>query len=300
MPVTVVYGLDPALKICAGVPIRHPNHSEYDVIGGLRGAPVELVKCETSDLYVPAAAEIVIEGRISSDPATFQLEGPFGEYTGFYGGMSRRRQIIKVDCITYRDDPIFQGCPEGTSPGHLYGHVNWLVPANCAIAWRYLEDVGVPNVLGVWAHPVTHGTNMRVQIDKIYRGHAKQVAAALWGSHISKDYAKNLIVVDKDIDIFSEEALEWALAYRTNAAMDDVQFFMGTMGSMLDPSTPLPQRDNVKYGAGKTARVLIDATTNWDLDIEPQYGDRREPPLCTIIDPEMDKLISRRWHEYGF
>ena len=300
MPVAVAYGLDPALMICAGIPVHHPGHSEYEVVGSLRGAPVELVKCETSDLYVPASAEIVVEGRISPDPATFQLEGPFGEYTGFYGGLSRRRHTIRVECITYRNDPIFQGGIAGSSPGRLSESSYWVEPANCAIIWRYLEDIGIPNVMGVWAHPVVSSTNLRVQIDKIYRGQAKQVAAALWASHLSKDYAKNVIVVDKDIDVFDDEAVEWALAYRTNAAMDDFQFFKGTIGSMLDPSTPLPLRDNVKYGHGKTTRVLIDATVNWDLEPEEQYGGRREPPLCTEIDPETDELISRRWQEYGF
>jgi len=115
-----------------------------------------------------------------------------------------------------------------------------------------------------------------------------------------KDYGKNVVVVDKDIDIYSDEAMEWAMAYRTNAAMDDIQFFKGTIGSMLDPSVPLADRDNVKYGQGKWTRVLIDATVNWDLEPEEQYGGRREPPFCTELPPEIDQLITRRWREYGF
>ena len=300
MPVAVAYGLDPALKICAGVPLGHHGYSEYEIVGGLRGAPVELVKCETNDIYVPASAEIVVEGRISTDPATFQMEGPYGEYTGFFGGMARPRQTIHVDCITHCNDPIFQGCPEGITPGHLYGHVNWLVPGTCAAIWNNLESIGVPNVLGVWSNPVTNGTNLRIQIDTIYRGHAKQVAAAIFSSPMCKDYGKNVIVVDKDIDVFDDEAVEWALAYRTNAAMGDFQFFEGTIGSMLDPSIPLADRDNVKYGQGKWTRVLTDATVNWDLEPEEQYGGRREPPLCTQLPPEVDQLITKRWQEYGF
>lgn len=94
--------------------------------------------------------------------------------------------------------------------------------------------------------------------------------------------------------------MEWALAYRTNAAMGAIQFFSGTPGSMLDPSTPLWQRDVVKYGGGKWTRLFIDATVNWDLEPEEQYGGRREPPLCTEIDSKTAELISRRWQEYGF
>ena len=300
MPVAVVYGLNPALKVCAGVPVPHHGYSEYEVIGGLMGEPVELVKCETNDLYVPASAEIVLEGRISADPATFQSEGPYGEYTGLFGGMARPRQTIHVDCITYRNDPIFQGCPEGIVPGHMYGHVHWLIPGTCAALWGNLEHMGVPNVVGLWSKLAGCATNVRVQIDKIYRGHAKQVAAGLWASGMSKDYAKHVIVVDKDIDVFDDDAVDWAFAHRTNAAMDDFQFFKGTIGSMLDPSVPLEQRDNVKYGHGKWTRVLIDATVNWDLEIQEQYGGRREAPKCTELPPEVEQLINKRWQEYGF
>ena len=94
MPVAIVYGWDPILLMCAGSPLIHPGYSEYDAMGSLRGEPVELVKCETSDLYVPASAEIVAEGWVSADPETFQMEGPFGEYPGFYGGLRRPKHVM--------------------------------------------------------------------------------------------------------------------------------------------------------------------------------------------------------------
>ncbi len=149
MPVAVVYGWDPVLLMCAGNPLIHPDYSEYDLIGALRGAPVELVKCETSDLYVPASAEIVVEGRISSDPKTFQMEGPFGEYTGFHGGLSQPRPIIRVECITYRDDPIFQGCIEGNSPGRRGEPVYWAASVRSAGSWRYIAETGVHTITEV-------------------------------------------------------------------------------------------------------------------------------------------------------
>jgi len=300
MPVAVVFGVDPTLLICAGTPIIHPGCSEYEVAGGLRGEPLELVKCETSDLYVPASAEMVIEGRISPDEKTFQLEGQFGEYPGVYGGDRRPRPVIRVECITYRDDPIMEAGLAGHSPGRLGESAYWHVPCGAAAVWRALEDIGVPNITGVWSPLPTMLTNLRVQIDKSYRGHAKQVAAALWGSKISIYFAKNLIVVDKDIDIFDDDAVEWARAYRTNAEMGDIQFFSGTLGSPLDPSIPLPQRNTKKYGGGKWTRVFTDATVNWDLEPEEQYGGERQPPMCTVIHPETAELIRRRWQEYGF
>ena len=299
MPVAVAYGTDPALLIYASAPIVHPHCSEYEFVGGLHGEPVELVKCETSDLYVPASAEIIVEGRICPDPESFQMEGPFGEYTGFYGGMRQPRPTIRVECITHRDNPIFQGGADGSSPGHISESTHWTSPVRSAIIWKSLENAGVPNVTGVWGSPITTQANVRVSINKIYRGHAKQVAAVLWGTIASQTAGKNLIVVDKDIDVFDIDAVEWAMAYRTNADMGAIQFFSGTPGGLLDPSTPLSEKDTMKYGQGKWTRMFIDATVNWDLEPEEQYGGRREPPLCTEMPPETTELIRRRWSEYG-
>lgn len=300
MPVAVVYGWDPTLLSCAVTPISHPGYSEYEVTGGLRGKPVELVKCETSDLYVPASAEIVIEGRISPDPTTFQMEGPFGEYPGFYAGSCQPRPVIQVDCITYRDDPIFRGGLCGSDPSGLIENNRWQTTMKAAVIWAALENIGIPNILGVWGTLISQLGNIRIQINKTYRGQAKQVAAAVWGlSNLSMHSAKNVIVVDKDIDVFDDEAVDWAMCYRTNAEMGAFQFFPGTPYSPLDPSIPLPQRDVMKFGAGKCTRVLIDATVNWNLEPEEQYGGRREPPRCTGISPKIAELTSRRWKEYG-
>ena len=300
MPVAVIYGWDPALFMVSSTAVQHRGKiSEFELAGGLRQAPTELVKCETSDLLVPASAEMVVEGRISPDPATFTKEGPFGEYPGYFGGMESLKPSIKVDCITHRNDPIFRGLLEGNSPGHLSEDGYYLAVSWAAAAWNILEAIGVPGVVGVWSKQVTDNTVLRVQIRKSYRGHAKQVANALWGSPIANYAAKMLIVTDEDIDIFDDEAVEWALAYRVNADMGDISFFSGTFGSMLDPSVPLAQRDVAKYGQGKWCRVLIDATINWELEIEAQYGGSRYPALATEVDPESAALVEKRWKEYG-
>ncbi len=295
MPVAVVLGWEPTLFMAASTPVGYP---EYNVAGSMRQSPVELVRCETSDLLVPATAEIVLEGKVSPRPETFELEGPFGEYPGYYGGRKSPKHTIRVECIMYRDDPILSGCIVGASPGRTSEVNAWTGATFSAVAWDVLERAGVPNVLGVWRGkwPET----MRVQIRKSHRGHAQQVANTLWGASISNYAAKNLIVVDEDIDIFDMEAIEWALAYRVNAAMDDISFFSGTSGSMLDPSVPLEQRDAVKYGHGKWTRVLIDATINWELEPQQQYGGDRYPPLSTEATKAMGEKIKKRWSEYGF
>ncbi|SPD75448.1 Beta subunit of phenylphosphate carboxylase [uncultured Desulfobacterium sp.] len=299
MPVAVVYGWDPTMLMMASAPLLHPGCSEYEYISSLRQEPCELVRCETNDLLVPASAEIVIEGLISPDPSTFITEGPFSEYTGYMGGMAAPRPNIKVTCITHRDDPIYRGTMEGATP-HSWSESAWYTPpCFCAATWNLLETVGVPGVLDVWANNVTENTITMVRIKKHYRGHAKQVANAIWGSGIANYAGKIVIVVDDDIDIHDHEEVDWAISYRMNADMNKLLIFPGTFGSMLDPSVPLSQRNVVKYGQGKWSRVLVDATINWELEPEMQYGDERYPPLATTIEPEDENKVKLRWQEYG-
>ncbi len=299
MPVALVIGADPTLLIASTAPLDHFGYSEYDVSGSLRGAPVELVKCETSDLVVPAHAEMVIEGLISPDTATYEMEGPFAEYVGYYGGMASPKPAIRVQCITHRDDPIFVGGLEGATPGRWTESYHWMNHSKCAVIWQHLEKNRIPNILGVWSSPLTRCTNLRVQIRKIYHGHAKQVAHCIWGSHLMNFNGKMITVVDEDIDIYDDQAVEWALAYRVNAEMGDVVISPGNIGSNLDPSVPLPLRDTMKYGQGRWTAVLLDATINWDLEPQPQYGNKRYPTVATEIDQATLDLMSRRWSEYG-
>jgi 4-hydroxy-3-polyprenylbenzoate decarboxylase len=299
MPVAAVLGWDPVLVMLAGAPILHPGCSEYEFASSLRQSPCELVKCETNDLLVPASAEIVIEGYISSDPSEFRMEGPFGEYTGYMGGQAAPRPNIKVTAITHRNNAIFRGALEGCQPHNWSESAYYTVPCFSAVTWNLLDTVGVPGVLDVWANPVTENTISKVRIRKAYRGHAKQVANALWGSTIANYAGKFVIVVDEDVDIHDYEQLEHAIAHRVNPDMNHILFFPGTFGSMLDPSVPLPQRNVVKYGQGKWTRVLIDATINWELEPEMQYGNEKFPPSAVEIEPDDKALIDRRWNEYG-
>ena len=295
MPVAVVLGWDQSLFIAASTPVIHP---EYDMAGSLRRAPVELVKCETNDLMVPASAEIVLEGFVSPDPETFTPEGPFSEYPGYYGGTKSPKHTIKVTCITFRNDPIFHGCLTGATPGRTNECSTWTPASFSAMAWHTLEQAGVANVTGVWRGKWPE--MLRIQIRKSHRGHAQQAANALWGSHLGNYAAKHVIVVDDDIDIHDWEAIEWALCYRVNAGLGDISTFGGTSGSMLDPSVPSADRNSVKYGHGLWTRVLIDATINWALEPQEHYGGHRYPPLGTAISPETEAIVKRRWQEYGF
>jgi UbiD family decarboxylase len=286
------------MGFCASAPVP-TGVSEYDVMGAIRGAPVPLVKCETVDLMVPANAEMVVEGFIDDDPATYEMEGPFGEYTGYFGGDQGPKHITKVTCITHRDEPIFRGTLEGTLPKMLNENSVMSSVQRAGIAWNVLERAGVPGVTDVHCSPANNGTTVFIQLRQSYRGQAKQAAAALWGSNSAHLRYKNVWVVDEDIDIHDYGAVDWAFAYRVNAAEDDIVFFPANFGSLLDPSTRLKDRDPMLFGTGKWCRVLIDATVNLDFEPEEQYGGNRYPAMVIPHKEDMD-LVNRRWKEYGF
>ncbi len=298
MPVAFVYGWEPSLGFAASAPVPM-GVSEYDVMGAIRGAPVELVKCETVDLMVPADAEIVIEGYVSSDPATFEPEGPFGEYTGYFGGEQGKKHSVRVTCITHRNDPIMRGTLEGTMPKMLNENSVMSSVQRAGVAWNVLDRAGVPGITDVHCPAANNGTTLMIQMHQTYRGQAKQAAAAIWGSNAAHVRYKNVWVVDEDIDIRDYGALDWAFAYRVNAAEDDIVFFPSTFGSALDPSTRLRHRDTQKFGTGKWCRVLIDATINLDFDPEEAYDGNRYP-ASVLPDPDDLALVEKRWAEYGF
>ena len=297
MPVAIVHGWHDVLPFCAGSPFPKAVN-EYDMMGAILGCPVELVRCETSDLMVPASAELVVEGTISPDPATFREEGPFAEYPGYAGGVPSPKPVLEVSCITHRDDPILRGTLEGARPGFPSEDSTLCAYSWSAIAWNMLEDVGVGGVTDVWMPPVSTGTNIVVQIQKRYRGHAAQVATALWGSGAGQWFFKNVMVVEEDIDIRDPVALDWAFAFRVNASEGQLLTFGPTFGSVLDPSTPRHQADARKYGSGRWTRVLIDATRNWEFDPNPAWGGRRYPPI-NVLPGELEEKIRSRWSDYG-
>ena len=255
MPVAHVYGWEPSLPYCASAPIP-TGVSEYEVMGAIRGAPVELIKCETSDLMVPANCEMVIEGFIDSDPETFEMEGPFGEYTGYFGGDQGPKHVTKVTAVTYRNDLIHRGTLEGTLPKMLNENSITSSVQRAGVAWNVLERAGVPGVTDVHCPAANNGTTLMIQLNQTYRGQAKQAAAAIWGSNAAHLRYKNVWVLDDDIDIHDYASVDWAFAYRVNAAEDDIVFFPGSFGSLLDPSTRLRDRDPMKFEQANGAAYL--------------------------------------------
>ena len=289
VPVAVAVGWNP---IMPAVACSHQGigTSEYDVMGGLLGEPVELVQCETSDLLVPATAEIVYEGYLDTNRDSFKLEGPFGEYTGYYCSVPHTRPVFNVTCITYRDDPILMGTLEGvpinedhriTSIGH-------------SASIRDLLDERMRGVTAVNVDPSTAWSNVFVQIDNSYVGQVHQVAANVWSSMSSVMIGKNVFVFDQDVDIFDLNKVMWALGYRLNGERDIIRF-PGWV-SPLDPS--IHPKDRVHEAVKKGDRLLFDCTKPIDWPRTDEWFGERFAPLAYPDDATM-KVVRENWAKYG-
>jgi len=297
VPIAVAIGVEPALEFCAGGPVPK-GVCEYDVAGAIRGAPMELVKCETNDLYVPATAEIIIEGMLQIDPAKYLPEGPFAEFTGYIAGDPAPKPVIRVTAITHRNDPILRGTIEGAIPGSYSENTTTSSIMRAATAWNVLDRAGVPGITDVWCPPVQAGVNLLIQMKQSYRNQAKQAAHAIWGSSAAHVRYKHITTVDDDIDIHDYAAVDWAIAYRVNAGEDDVLIHPSTFGLGLDPSVRKRDRNPALFGTGKWNRLLIDATMNLDYDPDPDFGGARFPPTVTPAKEDID-AVKARWTELG-
>ena len=291
MPVAMVYGCDLSFGFMAATPIT--SMTEYEAMGAIRQAPVPLARCETSDIKVPANAEIVVEGTISPDPATYEMEGPFGEWTGYYG-MAAKRPVFQVDCITHRNDPIYRGNLEGLKPGMVNEDAASAYVTMSTVVWDVLEASSIPGIIDVVAAPWTI-----VKIHKTYQGQARQIAAALWGSRLAVNFAKVVMVVEEGVNTRSLSSLQLAVQTYVDPMRDVIPFPL-EVGSSLDVNLSSADRDELLYGAGRQNKLLIDATIDWTKHpIREEWGNRRLPPTCTEQLPEVEKLVDSRWPEYG-
>jgi 4-hydroxy-3-polyprenylbenzoate decarboxylase len=297
MPIAVAIGWEPSLGFIAGAPVPK-GVCEYDVMGAIRGEPVDLVKCETVDLHVPASAEIVIEGYLQLDPANYDVEGPFAEFTGYVAGERSPKPTIRVTCVTHRNNPILRGCIEGTLPGSYAENGMCSSIMRAAIAWNVLDRAGVPGVTDVWCPPVQTGINLLIGMKQSYRNQAKQAANAVWGSSAAHVRYKHITVVDDDIDIHDYAAVDWAVAYRVNAGENDIVIMPATFGAGIDPSTRKRDRNPELFGTGKWSRVLIDATMNLDYDPDPDFDGARFPPRVWPQEGDV-QAVQARWKELG-
>ena len=288
MPLAVAIGWDPILPAVAASPVP-TGVDEWDIMGALRQKPVELVKCETVPLYVPASAEIILEGEVITDKSQFIPCGPFGEFTGHYGPQDMRAPF-KVNCITFRNNPILQGTLEGVpiNEDHRVCSVS-----HSAIIWELLNE-RMTGITGVNNDPSTAYANLIIQIDNSYYGQVHQAAANVWSTHLSNMMCKNIIVCDQDIDIYDLNKVFWAMGYRVDPPRDIIEY-PGWI-SALDPIAH--PKDRLSRGGNKGTRLLIDATKPIDRPRTDEYWGEK---FALVAYPDKDTMqkVRNNWDKYG-
>jgi 4-hydroxy-3-polyprenylbenzoate decarboxylase len=274
LDVAVALGGDPVTIWSGSLPLP-PDMDEIAISGLIRQKSVEMVRCKTVDLEVPAHAEIVLEGYVV--PGETRSEGPFGDHTGYYSPADEY-PVFHVTAVTHRRDPVYPAAVVGRPPsedffmGTASGRL--MLPA-LQLTLPEVVDVNMP------AEGIFHNL-LLVSIKKEYPGHARKVMYALWGIGLLM-LAKAIVVVDHDVDVHNLSEVAW----RVTANIDPRQDILLVDGPVddLDHASP-----TARYGS----KVGIDATAKGPMD-----GRVREWPEDIAMTDEIKKLVDDRWSDYG-
>jgi 4-hydroxy-3-polyprenylbenzoate decarboxylase len=284
MDYAIAIGSDPLayLVSSSGVPY---GMNEVDVIGGLKREPVQLVKCETNELYVPADSEIVIEGEIS--PGEIKSEGPFGEYPGYSVSGRVERPILNIKAITYRNNPILTSTCLGTPTDE--GHILWSV-ACAADIWIDLKRVGLP-VTGIYIPPESGLHAVVVSTKTPHFGIPSLISSIVWTNRNGMYYPK-VFVVNDDVDPTNMKEVFHAFSTKCNPAYG-ISIDKRAINCPLTPYLPPDRRDQGIGGAN----VLFDCT--WPVE----WKEEEKPALMSFKsaypEPVRKKVISN-WEKWGF
>src|SRR5215471_11123169 len=274
MDVAVAIGSDPATMYSAILPLP-PDLDEMMIAGFLRQSPVEMVKCQTSDLEVPANAEIVLEGYV--ELGELRTEGPFGDHTGFYS-LADEYPVFHVTCITQRKDPIYATTIVGPPPMEDYymgKAVERIFLPLIRLQLPEVRDICMP------AEGIFHNL-MLVSMRKSYPGHARKVMHSIWGTGQAM-FSKCIVVVDEDVDVQSVREVAWKALNHIDPERD-IQFVMGPVDS-LDHSSRLPN-----YGS----KMGVDATRKW-----PGEGFMRPWPGVIRMPDAIKQRVDELWKKAG-
>ena len=274
LEVAVAIGTEPATTFSAIVPAP-PEVEEFMIAGFLRGKSVEIVKCETVDLEVPASAEIVLEGYV--ELGELRSEGPFGDHTGFYT-MTDEYPVFHLTCITHRKNPIYAATIVGKPPmedAWMGKAVERIFLPAMKLTIPEIVDINLP-VEGVF-----HNL-MLVSIKKSYPGQARKVMSAIWSLGQAM-FTKCIVVVDEDCDV--QDIGEVVLRVTNNIDPErDIQFTLGPIDS-LDHSSRMPN-----YGS----KMGIDATRKWKAE-----GFERPWPAMIEMDAATKAKVDAIWASLG-
>ena len=252
-PVVIVCGADPLAYLISGIEVPF-GMCEYNYVGAILGEPVAVVNGELTGLPFPAASEIVLEGFI--EPNDERTEGPFGEFHGYYPGKEGRAPVVTVQRMYYRSDPILMGSPPAKPPND-YSYSKAVMRS--ALLHDALVAAGVPDVRAVWAHEIGGARMFNVvAIKQRYAGHARQAGHILSQCGVGAYMSRYSVVVDEDIDPANLQEVMWAVATRTDPAID-IDIIERGMGSKNDPMFVA-----YRYNAPYSSKAIIDACRPWD------------------------------------
>lgn len=272
LPIAFAVGTHPVDHV--GATMRIPA-DELELVAALRGAPMGVVKCVTSDLLVPADAEFILEGYLD-ERGHAEPEGPYGEFLGYYGGI-KTNPVFHLTAITHRRDAVFQTCTIGGRSMARTDTAQLAALRTEVTVWRALETA-VREVSAVYCSPATGGMfNVRVAMQQRVPGEARNAIAAVFASLAN---VKHVFVVDPDIDIFSDEQMEWALATRFQADRD-LMVQAGMRAMPLDPSLG---------GAAHTAKAGFDLTLPLLKPGEERQLEHRVPTPPHYAGPRFETL----------
>jgi 4-hydroxy-3-polyprenylbenzoate decarboxylase len=274
MEVAVAVGCDPATMYSAILPLP-PELDEMMISGFLRGEAVEMVKCKTVDLEVPAESEIVLEGYVTL--GELRTEGPFGDHTGFYS-LADEYPVFHVTCITQRKEPVYACTIVGPPPMedfYMGKAIERIFLPLMRLQLPEVRDICMP------AEGVFHNL-MLVSIKKSYPGHARKVMSAIWGLGQAM-FTKCIVVVDQEVDVQNVGEVAWKALNNIDPERD-IQFTLGPVDS-LDHASRL-----VNFGS----KMGIDATRKWAAE-----GFTREWPDVIKMTPEVKQRVDTLWKKAG-
>ena len=274
-PVAVICGMDPLIFVGSTIEVPF-GVSEYEWAGAIRGAPYRVVELPVTGLPVPASSEIVLEGFIHHD--RLAPEGPFGEWTGYYGRTQPAEPVLTVEALYYRNDPIMLGMPPNKPPSYdPYLYRQYL---RSALLLRELAGSGIPGIVDVNCFAVG-GTRLFnvASIEQKYAGHARQALHALASCNAASYLGRVVVVVDEDIDVTDLDDVLWAILTRADPARS-IDIINRALSGPLDPA--LPPGDK-QYNS----RLLIDATKPWEW--------RNEFPQPLGPDAQTKAEVRKKW-----
>jgi len=246
-PVAVVAGIHPVMFMIGGFEVPY-GKNELDVVGGIFGESVDVINMPQTGLPVPATAEIAFEGFI--DPDDEIMEGPLGEWTGYYAGGQRPEPAIRIETLWHRDNPVITGAIPAVPPND---NTYYMGAYRAAAVWNQLEAAGIPEVKGVYAHEAG-GSRMwlTVSIKQMYGGHSKQAGLVASQCHAGAYANRWVVVVDDDIDPSNMNDVVWAMCTRHDPR-EGIDVINGCWSTHLDPMCYDDDHDR------RNSRVVVDA-----------------------------------------